>query len=78
MKKTLLLFLWIILASVYSFATEQTIDTLSELKKSQDILKGVVEKTARKFGFYHMGQFAKSYKEFFGELPSQTLKTQLI
>ena len=36
--------------------------------------KGVVEKTARKCGFNHMGQFAKSYKDFFGELPSETLK----
>jgi AraC-like DNA-binding protein len=35
--------------------------------------KGLVEKTARRFGFNHMGQFSKAYKEFFGELPSQTL-----
>ncbi len=38
MKKTLLLFLWITLASVYSFANENTINTLLELKKSQNIL----------------------------------------
>ncbi len=54
------------------------------LRKIRDELKilksekGLVEKTARKFGFYHMGQFAKSYKDFFGELPSQTLRTQAI
>lgn len=36
--------------------------------------KGVVEKTARRFGFHHMGQFSKAYKDFFGELPSETLK----
>ncbi len=36
--------------------------------------KGLVEKTARRFGFNHMGQFSKAYKEFFGELPSETLK----
>ncbi len=35
--------------------------------------KGLIEKTARKFGFHHMGQFSKAYKDFFGELPSQTL-----
>ncbi len=35
--------------------------------------KGSVEKTARRFGFHHMGQFSKAYKEFFGELPSETL-----
>lgn len=39
MKNTLLLLLWITFASVHSFATEHIISTLSELKKSQDILK---------------------------------------
>jgi len=45
------------------------------LKKSR-VKKGLIEETARKFGFYHMGQFAKSYKDFFGELPSQTLREE--
>ena len=44
-----------------------------ELKVSH-MEKGVVEKTARRFGFTHMGQFAKVYKEYFGELPSETLR----
>lgn len=44
---------------------------LQVLKKE----KGLIEKTARKFGFHHMGQFSKAYKEFFGELPSETLRT---
>lgn len=39
LKKTLLLFLWITLVSVHSLATENTLSTLSELKKSQDTLK---------------------------------------
>ena len=29
---------------------------------------------ARDSGFWHMGQYYKDYKKFFGELPSQTLK----
>ena len=45
-------------------------DELKVLNKK----KGVVEKTARTFGFQHMGQFSKNYKEYFGELPSETLK----
>lgn len=32
-----------------------------------------IEVVARNFGFTHMGQFSKRYKDFFGELPSQTL-----
>ena len=36
--------------------------------------KGLVEKTARRFGVTHMGQFSKRYKNFFGELPSETLR----
>ncbi len=43
-----------------------------ELKVAK-VKKGIVEQTARRFGFHHMDQFAKVYKEFFGELPSQTL-----
>ena len=43
---------------------------LQVLKKE----KGLVEKTARKFGFHHMGQFSKAYKDFFGVLPSETLR----
>jgi len=31
---------------------------------------------ANKWGFWHMGQFAKDYKKMFGELPSETLKKQ--
>jgi len=49
-------------------------DELQVLKKD----KGLVEKTARKFGFNHMGQFSKAYKDFFGELPSKTLQAQSI
>lgn len=29
---------------------------------------------ANKYGFWHMGQFAKDYRKLFGELPSETLK----
>ena len=43
MKKILVLFLWITVVSVYSFSTENTIDTLSELKKSQDMLKDEIK-----------------------------------
>jgi AraC-like DNA-binding protein len=43
----------------------------NELKNKKE--KVNIEAVARKFGFNHMGQFSKAYKEFFGELPSQTL-----
>lgn len=42
MKKTLLIFLWIFI-SIHSSATEHTIDTLSELKKSQNVLKDEIK-----------------------------------
>ena len=51
---------------------------LTKIRGELQVLKmeiGMVEKTARKFGFHHMGQFSKAYKDFFGELPSQTLKS---
>ncbi|MCB1859227.1 MAG: helix-turn-helix domain-containing protein [Gammaproteobacteria bacterium] len=33
-----------------------------------------VADVANSQGFWHMGQFARDYKEMFGELPSETLK----
>lgn len=35
---------------------------------------GGVTDVANAWGFWHMGQFARDYRKFFGELPSQTLK----
>ncbi len=49
---------------------------LTKIRSELQVLtmeKGLVEKTARRFGFQHMGQFSKAYKDFFGELPSETL-----
>src|SRR5262245_20351431 len=33
-----------------------------------------VREVANKWGFWHMGQFAKDYRATFGELPSETLR----
>lgn len=42
-KKVLLLLIWITFVAIQSFANEQTIGTLSELKKSQEILKDEIK-----------------------------------
>ena len=47
---------------------------LKNKKRSNEKKKINIEAVARKFGFTHMGQFSKRYKDFFGELPSETLK----
>ncbi len=44
----------------------------NELKNKKK--KVNIEVVARKYGFHHMGQFSKRYKDFFGELPSETLR----
>jgi len=44
----------------------------NELKNKKE--KVNIEAVARKFGFTHMGQFSKRYKDFFAELPSETLR----
>ena len=54
-----------------------TVLRLSKIRGELQVLKmkkGLVEKTARRFGVTHMGQFSKRYKNFFGELPSETLR----
>ena len=40
-----------------------------------EINKISIVSIARESGFWHMGQLYKDYKKFFGELPSETLKT---
>jgi AraC family transcriptional regulator, ethanolamine operon transcriptional activator len=42
------------------------------LHGSKDI--GSISSIARASGFWHMGQFFKDFKDFFGELPSETIK----
>jgi len=41
--------------------------------KLADADKKKISDIANYWGFWHMGQFAKDYKEMFGELPSNTL-----
>ncbi len=56
------------------YLTVLRLTKIHNILKNTDNKKGIIEKTARKFGFYHMGQFSKSYKAFFKELPSETLR----
>jgi len=42
----------------------------------EDTIRSIAS-IARDSGFWHMGQFYKDYKKFFGELPSDTLKNNL-
>jgi AraC family ethanolamine operon transcriptional activator len=39
---------------------------------------GSIASIARDSGFWHMGQFYKDYKKFFGELPSDTFKKNFL
>jgi AraC family transcriptional regulator, ethanolamine operon transcriptional activator len=38
----------------------------------------VISDVANKWGFWHMGQFARDYKDLFGELPSETRMAQSV
>lgn len=37
--------------------------------------KPLINEIANRWGFWHMSQFATDYRRFFGELPSETLRT---
>ena len=41
--------------------------------KRMDSAQVMVADIANEKGFWHMGQFAKDYRQMFGELPSDTL-----
>ena len=47
-------------------------EVMKALKKGDN--KTIISDIANIWGFWHMGQFAKDYKQFYGELPSETLK----
>lgn len=42
--------------------------------KAADPDATTIAETASQFGFWHLGYFARDYKQMFGELPSETLK----
>jgi len=56
------------------YLTTLRLNKIHYILKKESMKKGLIEQTARKFGFSHMGEFSKSYKNFFGELPSETLR----
>ena len=84
MFQRILLLSFVIYSNVRAITLEeavfQMLNTNPQIKETNHALegvkkeKGLVEQTARKFGFHHMGQFSKAYKDCFGELPSKTLR----
>ena len=47
-----------------------------ELRRSPAV-HTLIHDVAGRWGFWHMGQFAADYRNFFGELPSDTVKTKM-
>ncbi|NIB40172.1 helix-turn-helix transcriptional regulator [Pseudomaricurvus alkylphenolicus] len=41
--------------------------------RASSLGRGVVSEQARHLGFWHMGQFSRDYKRFFGELPKHSI-----
>jgi len=55
------------------FVRNVKLNKVRKLLKSND-QKQMVNTLANQLGFWHAGQFAKDYKNIFGELPSESLK----
>lgn len=54
---------------------------LNKVKKeltSVSFKKSIISDVANQWGFWHMGKFAKDYRQLFGELPSETVKFNLM
>ena len=51
---------------------------LNEVRQELKTAAGTatVYEIARRWGFWHTGEFAAAYRRLFGELPSQTLKVK--
>lgn len=49
------------------------LNNINKILKSAAIKDKTIEEVAMSNGFYHMGHFAKTYKNFFTELPSETV-----
>ncbi|MCP4405581.1 MAG: helix-turn-helix domain-containing protein [bacterium] len=51
------------------------LNRVRSILKKRDPNSVAVADVANRWGFWHMGQFAKDYRKLFGELPSSTLKS---
>jgi len=50
------------------------LNSVNKILLQSDPSSTKINKIANSLGFWHMGQFAKDYQYYFGELPSATLK----
>lgn len=57
-----------------AFLRHQRLHGVRRALKAAPCVAGVVKQTALDWGFWHMGHFAREYRELFGESPSGTLE----
>lgn len=57
-----------------AFVKSYKLNHIYNILKNKTGTNVFVSDIANQYGFWHMGQFAKDYKEMFGELPSDTLR----
>jgi transcriptional regulator GlxA family with amidase domain len=60
--------------SPMSFVKRRRLEKVREMLRSNDTEEETVHSIALQYGFHHLSQFAKDYKEMFGEGPSITLQ----
>jgi len=56
-----------------SFLLAQRLNGVRRELKNADNMSTTITDLATQWGFWHMGQFASDYRQFFGELPSATI-----
>jgi AraC family ethanolamine operon transcriptional activator len=60
--------------SPMTYLKTQRLSQVRRQLKASEPDRATVTDIATQYGFWHMGQFAKDYREMFGECPSETLR----
>ena len=57
-----------------AYLQSHRLNRVRKMLRTADPASVMIADLANEWGFWHMGQFAKDYRQVYGELPSETLR----